>query len=123
MFAQLTEAFEVAQYGAPVIVSGAFLYILYWLLNRLTTTIDNSVRTVNKAIIHNNIILVGVLDSIVSLQQQLLIHDMNMSFAHPKKEDIDGKAERVIKKFNDLQNIIENTQRSVKEINEAIRKG
>lgn len=116
MLAQIETLSKLAENG---IIAAAFLYILYWLLNKQSREVAEQSRRAQMTNIEVASSIRTLANAVSGMQQQLLMHDLTVSGLNP---DAGGTFEErdslAYKKYQEVMSSIEEQQEFLKRLNQ-----
>ena len=115
MLAQIDHLTKLAENG---IIAGAFLYILYWLLNKQSC----EAREHSKQAQLTNLEVASAIRSLVNastgMQQLLLTHDLTVSGLNPSVGDnFEERDSLALKKYTDVMTAMEEQRELLRNLN------
>lgn len=100
------EKLELARLLELGVVSGAFIFMLRWMMTRF----EKELKSINKSQVDCGKTIAALSVVIVSMQKQLLSHDLTVHGINPSTgADNDERARVAIKKYNELHTILNET--------------
>lgn len=115
MLAQIESIAKLAEHG---IIAGAFLYILYWLLNKQSREAAEHSRGAQLTNIEVASSIRSLANAVTCLQQQLLMHDLTVSGLNPEAgETFEERDSMAYKKYRDMMTSIEEQSEFLRRLN------
>lgn len=116
MLAQIESLAQLAENG---IIAAAFLYILYWLLNKQSRETAEHSRHAQLTNIEVATSIRTLANAVTGMQQQLLMHDLTVTGLNPEFggncEEIDSMAYR---KYQEVMASIEEQREMLRRLNQ-----
>ena len=101
------------------IIAAAFLYILYWLLNKQALEVSESTKSIQLTSIEVGRSIRSLTSVIMGMQQQLMAHDLTVSGLNPAAgatfEERDSLA---FKKYTDVMKLLQDQRDILHQIND-----
>ncbi len=116
MLAQIETLSKLAENG---VIAAAFLYTLYWLLNKQSRKAAEQSRRAQLTNIEVAYSIRTLANAVTGMQQQLLMHDLTVSGLNPDAGNtFEERDSLAYKKYQDVMNSIEEQQEILKRLNQ-----
>jgi hypothetical protein len=100
----------LTEWGIQGVVAVAFLFLLRWMMTRFEVALTKITERQD----HHATSLDVLTCAILSLQQQLLVHDLTVSGLNPAAgATVDERVRKALKRFEEVQNMLKELQRLV----------
>jgi hypothetical protein len=102
------------------IIAAAFLYILYWLLNKQSQLVSENSKRTQLTNIEVAQSIRGMINIVMGMQQQLMLHDLTVTGLAPTDEaDSDLKDSLAYKKYSEVMSTLEEQRALIRQMNES----
>ena len=116
MFAQLESLTKLAEHG---IIAAAFLYLLYWLLNKQSHQMEEQAKYARLTNLEVARSIRSLVSAVLGMQQQLMEHDLSMSGLNPTNDaSFEERDSLALKRYNDVMATLEEQRNLLHQMNQ-----
>jgi len=101
------------------IIAAAFLYILYWLLNKQSQLVSENSKHTQLTNIEVAQSIRGLINIVMGMQQQLMVHDLTVTGLGADDADQESKSSLAYKKYSEVMSTLEEQRALIRQMNEA----
>ena len=114
-FAQLESLTQLAEHG---IIAAAFLYLLYWLLNKQSHQMEEQTKYARLTNLEVARSIRSLVSAVLGMQQQLMEHDLSVTGLNPKTDStFEERDSLALKRYNDVMKTLEEQRTLIHQIN------